>query len=321
MAVAHLIRYVLRRLGLAVAFLLVTSFGVFALLHLAPGDPVRALLGTRPSDPETLRALRAQYHLDEPLLVQYGRWLSQVLHVDLGRSIGGMRSVATMIGERAGVTCALVLISTVVVLGAGVLLGSAAAYRRGTRLDRVAVLVSVVGVASPAYVTSLLLLYVFGVVLGWFPTFGPGDGLADRMWHLVLPSAALVISMTAIIVKITRAAVVEELDKDYVAFARSRGLGPTRIALAYVVRNALIPVITAAGVVVIGLLTNALYVEVTFALPGIGSLMVDAVQKRDLPVVQGAALAFTGVVVVVNLVVDVAYALVDPRIRFTRVAA
>lgn len=127
--------------------------------------------------------------------------------------------------------------------------------------------------------------------------------------------------MTAIIVKITRAAVVEELDKDYVAFARSRGLGPTRIALAYVVRNALIPVITAAGVVVIGLLTNALYVEVTFALPGIGSLMVDAVQKRDLPVVQGAALVFTGVVVVVNLVVDVAYALVDPRIRFTRVAA
>lgn len=193
MTVAHLIRYVLRRLGLAVAFLLVTSFGVFALLHLAPGDPVRALLGTRPSDPETLRALRAQYHLDEPLLVQYGRWLSQVLHVDLGRSIGGMRSVATMIGERAGVTCALVLISTVVVLGIGVLLGSAAAYRRGTRLDRAAVLVSVVGVASPAYVTSLLLLYVFGVLLGWFPTFGPGDGFADRMWHLVLPSAALVI--------------------------------------------------------------------------------------------------------------------------------
>ena len=284
MTAAALVRFVLRRLALAAAFLLITSFGVFALVHLAPGDPVRALLGTRPSDPETLAALRAYHHLDDPLMVQFGKWLSRVVQGDLGRSISGNRSVAAMIGERAGVTVLLGLISMVIVLVAGILLGVAAALRRGTWLDRAAVMFGVVGISSPAFVTGILLLYLFGVVLGWFPTFGPGDGLADRLWHLTLPATALALSMMAIVVKVTRTAVIEELDKDYVAFARSRGLGPTRILAAYVLRNALVPIVTAAGLVVVGLLASAVYVEVTFALPGLGSLIVEAVQKRDIPV-------------------------------------
>ena len=321
MTAAALVRFVLRRLALAAAFLLITSFGVFALVHLAPGDPVRALLGTRPSDPETLAALRAYHHLDDPLMVQFGKWLSRVVQGDLGRSISGNRSVAAMIGERAGVTVLLGLISMVIVLVAGILLGVAAALRRGTWLDRAAVMFGVVGISSPAFVTGILLLYLFGVVLGWFPTFGPGDGLADRLWHLTLPATALALSMMAIVVKVTRAAVIEELDKDYVAFARSRGLGPTRILAAYVLRNALVPIVTAAGLVVVGLLASAVYVEVTFALPGLGSLIVEAVQKRDIPVIQGTTLVFAGFVFLVNLTIDIVYALIDPRIRFSRVPA
>ena len=180
----------------------------------------------------------------------------------------------------------------------------------------------VFGISSPAFVTGIFLLYVFGVVLGWFPTFGPGRGFVDRLWHLTLPSVALALSVMAIVVKITRAAMIEELDKDYVVFARARGMSPTRITFAYVLRNALIPVVTAAGIIVVGLLANAIYVEVTFALPGLGSLIVDAVQKRDIPLIQGTTLVFAVLRGRSSIwSIDVIYALIDPRIRFGRVAS
>ncbi len=310
---------ILRRLAVAVPLLLIISFGVFALVHVAPGDPVRALLGTRPSDPATLAALRERYHLDDPFIVQYGKWLWQVLHGDLGRSINGNRLVLSSIKERAGVTIFLSLISTTIVLLVGILLGMIAAFRRGTRLDRAVIMFGVFGISSPAFVTGIFLLYFFGVVLGWFPTFGAGRGFLDRFWHLTLPAVALALSVMAIVVKITRASVIEQLDRDYVAFARARGLSAARITVAYVLRNALIPVVTAAGLIVIGLLANAIYVEVTFALPGLGSLTIDAVQKRDIPLIQGTTLVFACFVVIVNLLVDVIYTVIDPRIRFGRV--
>ena len=162
-----------------------------------------------------------------------------------------------------------------------------AAFRRGSRLDRGVVMFGVFGISSPAFVTGIFLLYIFGVVLGWFPTFGPGRGFLDRFWHLTLPAFALALSVMAIVIKITRASIIEELDKDYVVFARARGLSATRIAFAYVLRNALIPVVTAAGLIVVGIVAGAIYVEVTFALPGLGSLTVDAVQKRDIPLDPG----------------------------------
>jgi peptide/nickel transport system permease protein len=318
---SDLLRFILWRLAVAVPLLLIISFGVFALVHLAPGDPVRALLGTRPSDPETLATLRERYHLNDPFIVQYGKWLWQVLQGDLGRSINGNRRVLSAITERASVTLVLSAISTLIVLVVGILLGVVAALKRGTRLDRAMVMFGVFGISSPAFVTGIFLLYVFGVVLGWFPTFGPGRGFVDRLWHLTLPAVALALSVMAIVVKITRAAMIEELDKDYVVFARARGTTERRITFAYVLRNALIPVVTAAGVIVVGLLASAIYVEVTFALPGLGSLTVDAVQKRDIPLIQGTTLVFACFVVVVNLIIDVIYAVIDPRIRFTRVAS
>jgi peptide/nickel transport system permease protein len=311
---------ILRRLAVAIPLLFVISFGVFALVHIAPGDPVRALLGTKASDPETLNNLREKYHLNDPFIVQYGKWLGQVLQGDLGRSINGNRKVWSAIKDRGSVTIALSLLGTAIVLVFGISLGMIAALRRGSRIDRAMVMFGVFGISSPAFVTGIFLLYFFGVVLGWFPTFGAGDGgFADRLWHLTLPALALALSVMAIVVKITRAAMIEELDKDYVTFARARGLSAKRIIFAYVLRNALIPVITAAGIVVVGLLASAIYVEVTFALPGLGSLTVDAVQKRDIPLIQGTTLVFSCFVVAINLLIDVVYTLIDPRIRFGKV--
>ena len=320
MSRSGIVGLILRRLAVAIPLLFLISLGVFALVHLAPGDPVRALLGTRASDPETLNNLREKYHLNDPFIVQYGKWLWQVLQGDLGRSINGNRKVWNTIAERGSITVVLSLLGTAIVLVFGIALGMIAAFKRGTRIDRAMVMFGVFGISSPAFVTSIFLLYFFGVVLGWFPTFGAGDrGFADRLWHLTLPALALALSVMAIVVKITRAAMIEELDKDYVAFARARGLSAARITFAYVLRNALIPVITAAGIVVVGLLASAIYVEVTFALPGLGLLTVDAVQKRDIPLIQGTTLVFSCFIVVINLAIDVIYTLIDPRIRFGKV--
>jgi peptide/nickel transport system permease protein len=312
-------RLILTRLAVAIPLLFIISFGIFSLVHLAPGDPVRALLGTRPSDPETLAALRERYHLNDPFIVQYGKWLSQAVQGDLGRSINGNRLVLSAIKERAGVTIYLCMVSMVFVLVPGILLGMLAAFRRGRRLDRFVVMFGVFGISSPAFVTGIFLLYVFGVVLDWFPTFGAGQGLIDRLWHLTLPSLALALSIMALVVKITRASMIEVMDRDYVAFARARGISALRVTSAYILRNALIPVVTAGGLIIIGLIANTIYVEVTFALPGLGSLIVDAVQKRDIPLIQGTTLVFAIFVIIVNLAVDVIYTIIDPRIRFGRV--
>lgn len=315
------LRLIAGRVAIAVPLLLVISFGVFALVHLAPGDPVRSLLGTRPSDPETLAMLRERYHLDDPFIVQYAKWLWQVLQGDLGRAINGNRKVWGIIKERSEVTIYVSIASTLMVLVFGLLLGMAAAFRRNTWLDRGAVMFGVFGISSPAFVTSIFLLYLFGVVLGLFPTFGAGRGFLDRVWHLALPAVALALTVMAIVVKIARVAMIEVLDRDYVTFARARGISATRIVFAYVLRNALIPVVTAAGIVVVGLLASAIYVEVTFALPGLGLLIVEAVQKRDIPLIQGTTLVFAAFVVVVNLLIDVIYVLIDPRVRFGAVSA
>ena len=265
-----LVHFILRRLAVALPLLLIISFGVFALIHVAPGDPARALLGSRPSDPATLAAIREQYHLNDPFLVQYGIWLWHAVQGDFGRSIQGGQLVMSAIRQRLGVTIYLGIVSAI-------------------------------------------------VVLGWFPTFGAGRGFLDRFWHLTLPSFALALSVMAITVKITRASMIEELDKDYVTFARARGLSVARITIAYVLRNALIPVVTAAGLIVVGLVANAIYVEVTFALPGLGSLTVDAVQKRDIPMIQGTTVLLSAFIILLNLLIDVIYTLIDPRIRFGRV--
>ena len=316
MSGADLARFVLRRLTIAVPLLLLISFGVFALIQLAPGDAARALLGSQAVSDEAIQAIREKHNLNDPFLVQYGKWLWQVLQGDLGRSIQDRQLVTDVIAQRLGLTFYLTVYGTIIVLGLGIPLGALAAFRQGSWLDRLAVMLGVLGVSAPAFVTGLILLYVFGVVLGLFPVFGTGRGFFDRGWHLTLPAFALGLSVMAIVIKITRASMIEELSKDYVAFAHARGLSSARITYGYVLRNALIPVVTAAGLIIVALISGAIYVEVTFALPGIGTLMVESVRQRDIPVVQGTTLFFAVFVIVVHLVIDVVYTLIDPRIRF-----
>jgi peptide/nickel transport system permease protein len=313
--------YVLRRLLVAVPLILLISLGVFALINLAPGDPARALVGSRQASPDVLAAIRERYNLDEPFIVQYLIWLRAVVTGDFGRSIQGSQLVTTMISDRLPVTIFLGLYGSVVALGLGIPFGILAAVRRGSEIDRGVVTLGVIGVSAPAFATGILLLYVFGVALGWFPTFGPGDGFVDRALHLTLPAIALGLSVMGLIIKITRASMIEELQKDYVAFARARGLGRGRIVVSYVLRNALIPVVTAAGLIVVGLLTGAVLVEVTFGLPGLGSLLVNAVSQRDIPVIQGIVLILAVFVVVLHVLIDVLYTFIDPRIRFGRIEA
>ena len=313
--------YVMRRLLVAIPLLLLISLGVFALVNLAPGDPARSLLGSRQSSPETLAAIREQYHLDDPFVVQYLIWLRQVFVWDLGRSIQGSELVTTMILQRLPLTIFLGLYGSLVALGLGIPLGILAAYRHGSEVDRGVVTLGVIGVSAPAFATGIFLLYVFGVYLGWFPIFGQGEGPLDQVWHLTLPAIALGFTVMGLVIKITRASMIEELQKDYVAFARARGLTSRRITTSYVLRNALIPVVTAAGLIVVGLLTGAVLVEVTFGLPGLGSLLVTSVTQRDLPVIQGIVLILAIFIVLMHIGIDVLYTLIDPRIRFGRVEA
>lgn len=310
-------RYLVLRTAAAVPLLLVISIFVFVLVHLAPGDAASALTGGRAISAEAMAALRAKYHLDQPMVVQYWLWLADAITGDLGQSVQTRQPVVRAVLDRAGLSLALTGYATAIVVGLGVPIGMAAALRQGSRFDRTVVTLSVFGVSTPAFVSGLFLLYYLGFVLGWFPVFGAGrSGPLDQLWHLTLPAIALALSVMAIVIKITRAAVVEELEKDYVAFARARGVGRRRILLSYLLRNALVPVVTAASVIVVAIMAGAIYVEVTFALPGLGTLLVDAVRQRDIPLIQGATLFFSLFVIVVNVGTDVLYALIDPRIRF-----
>ena len=313
--------FIARRLAMTAVLLVVVSFLVFSLLYLAPGDAVETLLGTRPSSPELIQAIREEHNLDKPFLEQYRIWLTGAIQLDFGESIRSGRSVAATIGDRLDLTLFLGIYAFVVALGAGVPLGVLAACRKRTLGDRGAVGLSVFGVSSPAFVTAVFLLYVFAIQLGWFPVFGPGDGFVDRLWHLTLPAVALSVSAMALVVKLTRSAMITVLEQDYIAFARARGVPLRRVIVRHALRNALIPVITAAGLVLTVVIAGAVLVEVPFALPGLGDLLLQAVQNRDVPMLQGVALLIAALVILINLAVDLLYAAVDPRIRFGRGAS
>lgn len=306
--------FVLRRLAAAVVLLLVLSVLVFSLTYLAPGDVARNLLGTRNVTPQTLAQVRAQYHLDEPLLSQYWHWLSHAATGDFGTSIRTGGSIRELILSRLGITAATAGMAFVLAVIVGVPAGIAAALHRGRWLDRLLVGTSVLGVSAPGFAVGLILLYVFAVGLGWFPIYGTGTGFLDGAWHLVLPAVALALGLGAFVVKLTRAAVIRELDLDYVTFARSRGLGSLTV-LRIVVRNAAIPIVTSLGLMVAYLFGGTVLIEVTFSLPGLGALMEESVLFKDYPVVQALTLTVGAVVSVTAVVVDVAYLLIDPRVR------
>jgi len=315
-------RYVLHRLLMLIPLAFMVSIFVFLLSSIVPGGPVAAIIGSHPLNELTIESIRHKYHLDEPIYQQYLRWLSRaVIHHDLGRSILTATPVTDSIRSRIGLSLTLNLGGIALSSLFGIPLGVAAAIRRGRWLDRAVVAFTIFAGNAPAFVVSLVALYVFGLKLGWFPLFGEGSGaFVDRVHHLTLPIIVLGIHGMALIMRITRAAMIEQLDQDYIVFARARGLTSRRVILGYGFRNAMIPVITAAGLLLIGVLTGATFVEAVFGLPGLGSLLVSSVQNVDIPVIQGLVLVLATWIIIANILIDIAYAIIDPRVGFERAA-
>ncbi len=307
-------RLLVGRLAGLLLTLAASSFLIFSSLYLAPGDPVATLSGGRALPPEAVQALRLQHHLDDPFLTRYLSWLGDLAHGDPGQSLTFSTGVADLIAARAVSTTLLVAMASVLIVGLGVTLGLVAGIRGGL-LDTGVLLATVIGQAVPGFVAAIALIWLFAVQLGWFPAIGSGTGLAGRLQHLVLPAVALALAQLAYVARITRAAARDELGREHVETARARGLATSLIARRHVVRNALIPIVTVSGLTVAGLLATTVVVERAFNLDGIGSLLVEAVIRKDFAVVQAVSLLLVTAFVVVNTLVDLLYGVLDPRVR------
>ncbi|HVM26307.1 MAG TPA: ABC transporter permease [Mycobacteriales bacterium] len=313
-------RFVLRRTTQAVVVLFGVSLIVFALVQLVPGDPVRVSLGTR-FDPETYAALRERSGLDRPLLQQYLSYVGGALTGDLGVSFRTGQPVTTTLTDRLPATLSLAGCSLLVALLVAVPLGIVSALRSGSLSDHVATVVSQVGVSIPDFWMAILLILLFSGVFGVLPPSGYEPLLEDPVgWasHMVLPAVTVGVVSGAILTRFIRAAVLEQLGQDHVRTARARGIKESLVLRRHVLRNALIPVITVTGVQLASLLGGVIVVEVIFAWPGLGRLTLDAVNARDYPVLQGAVMLFAALFLLVNLLVDLLYAAVDPRIRYAK---
>jgi peptide/nickel transport system permease protein len=302
-----------KRMAMLIATLLVASFAIYGALYLAPGSPIAALTGGRSVPPEVLKQLEDRYHLNDPFLVRYWDWLTSALHGDLGESIPLHEQVSTLIGQRIGVTIQLVMFTAAIIIIVGVGLGIVGALGRGG-VDGGVLLVSTVSAALPAFAAAVILQFVFGVVLGWFPVLGTGDGFVDQLKHLALPALALAATSVARVTRVTRTAVREELDKEHVQTAISRGLPWREVVRRHVLRNAAIPITTVVGITIASLIALAAIVETAFGLNGLGAYLVQAAQNKDFATVQGISLVLVFAFVITNVVIDVAYAILDPRV-------
>lgn len=313
-------RYVLRRVGQAAVVLFGVSVIVFALMQLVPGDPVRIALGTR-FDQETYDALRARAGLDEPLPVQYLSYLGNALTGDLGVSFRSGQPVTQSIVERLPATMSLAGMSLLVALLIAVPLGLISALRQGKISDYVATVFSQVGVSIPDFWMAILFILLFTSTLGWLPPSGYvpfGEDPLGWLSHIVMPAVTVGVVSGSIITRFVRSAVLESMSREYVRTATAKGLPAGTVLRRHIVRGALVPVVTVTGVQLATLLGGIVVVEVIFAWPGLGRLTLDAVQARDYPVLQGAVLTFAAFFLVVNLLVDLLYAALDPRIGYSR---
>ncbi len=313
-------RYLARRLLLLVPVLAGVSIVIFMVLHLSPGDPVEIMLGSQATQEDRAR-LRADLGLDQPLPVQYARWVGHVVHGDLGRSLWMKRPVLAEVLGRFQATLILtgtaLLLSTVV----GISLGVASASRPHSLLDRTSTAVSLFGASMPSFWLGIVLMVLFALRLGWLPASGmyaPYDGgdLRDLLAHLVLPALTLAAASVTIVARLTRAAMLETLNQDYIRTARAKGVVERLVVLRHGLKNALIPIVTVVGVQAGYLLGGAVLTETVFAWPGVGTLMVQGILARDFPLVQGCVLVVALSFVLVNLAVDLLYAWLDPRIRY-----
>jgi peptide/nickel transport system permease protein len=334
-----MLRFIVRRLLLLVPILLGLSILIFVWIHLLPGSPAQALLGER-ATPAAVAQIRHQYGLDKPLPVQYWDYLKTLGHFDFGYSITTRRTVTYEFGHRFPATVELALAAMIFALVLGIPFGFLAAKRYGSWFDHTSLVASLLGISIPIFFLGLILKYIFAVRLHWLPSIGREDVLATRphptnfyildaildgnpgaLWdtikHLILPAVALGSIPLAIVARITRAAVLDVQNEDYVRTARAKGLPPIEVDSRHVLRNALLPVSTIIGLQTGLLLSGAVLTETVFAYPGIGSWLKDAIFNRDYPVLQGGILFVAVVFVFVNLLVDISYGIINPRIRLS----
>lgn len=302
--------YIVRRLLLTVPVMVGVSLLVFLIVRLIPGDPATALAGPQ-ATPEFIAQIEAQYHLDKPIHVQYGIFLQGILRGDLGRSTFSRRPVVTEIRERfprtVELTLAAMFIATLVGIPAGIL----SATRRNSWFDHIGMIVALFGVAAPVFWLALMLQLLFSVELGWLPATGRGSFM-----HIILPAITLGLSSAGLLARITRSSMLEVLRMEYVTTARAKGLGERIVVSRHALKNAMIPVVTVIGLQFGILLGGAVLTESVFAWPGVGRLLVDSILSRDYPVVQGTVLLLSLTFVMINLLVDLFYAILDPRISY-----
>ncbi len=313
-----MLTFTLRRIAGSVGALVVVSFIVFGALYLAPGDPLGFLTGGHPVSPSTLNSIRAQYHLDDPFLYRYWLWATDALSGNFGKSIVTRENVSTLILSRLPQTLFLLIYASILILFVGVGSGIVAGTTRRRRLDGLIVYGGTVALAIPSFVLAILLILLFAVEFPLFPVFGTGSGFLDRLWHMTLPAVALALSSSAYLSRVTRVAAREQFNKEHVETARIRGLPQRQIVGRHVVRNALIPIVTASGLVVAGLIPVSAVIEQIFGLNGIGAFLVTSAENKDFSVVQATTLVLVALFLVINTVVDILYFLIDPRLRVAR---
>jgi peptide/nickel transport system permease protein len=310
--------YTVRRIIATIPVMGVVALFVFSLLYLAPGDPAAIIAGDQ-ATPDDVERIRASLGLDRPFLVRFFEWLFRVLRGDLGVSIFTNLPVAHMIQQRLEPTFSLMALTLTIALVFAIPMGVVAAWKHGTWIDRLVMLFAVLGFSVPVFVVGYVLAYTFALQLDWFPVQGYtpiSNGLGGWLSNLMLPAIALGAVFIALIARITRATMLEVLSQDYVRTAKAKGVGQRAILFVHALKNAAVPIITIIGLGFAGLIGGAVVTESVFAIPGVGRLVVDAILRRDYPVIQGVVLMFSFVYVIVNLIVDLLYTVFDPRIRY-----
>jgi peptide/nickel transport system permease protein len=313
-----MLRYIFQRLmGMIVVMAIVVTI-VFVIVRVTPGDPAAVMLGPEATQ-EDISALRTRLGLDQSLGLQYVYYIGQLLQGDLGQSIFLNQPVTSALAERAEPTFFLTLLSIVIACAIALPIGIYAAYRRGSFVDQAATTLAMLAASIPSFWLGLILIQILAVRIGWFPVSGyggPGSSFAERMYHLTLPAIALGVVSSALILRFTRASMLDVLGDDFIRTARAKGLGERKVVMKHALKNALIPILTIIGLTAAVLISGAVVTETVFGLPGVGNLVVSAVLRRDYPVIQGALLVIAALYVLINFAIDMLYLLVDPRVRY-----
>jgi peptide/nickel transport system permease protein len=313
-----MLSYVIRRIVATVPVMAVVALFVFSLLYIAPGDPAAIIAGDQ-ATPADVERIRQSLGLDRPFLIRFGEWVWQILHGDLGTSIFTNLPVSAMIAQRIEPTLSLMLVTLVFAVCVAVPIGVVAAWKADTLIDRVIMVIAVLGFSVPVFVVAYVLAYVFALELDWLPVQGYTplrEGLWPWLENLILPAVALGFVYIAFIARVTRATMLDVLQQDYIRTARAKGMGESGILFLHALKNAAVPIVTVIGIGIALLIGGAVVTETVFAIPGVGRLTVDAILRRDYPVIQGIVLLFSFVYVLVNLGIDLLYTVLDPRIRY-----